>query len=309
MMSDAALEAEKMARSEPTPPPEQSKSIAPSAIRTLANVARDVVRYHELLYELTVRDLRIRYKQSVMGVLWALLTPLVVVLAGAIIRLAFASLVGRTVAPIELGGLAVKSIAWAFFVGALGFGTASLTANLPLVTKVYFPRELLPISAILTQVVDSAVGAMALAVMFPLYGLGHASGLPWVLLLSVLLLALTTAVAMMAACANVFYRDAKHLVQLVTSFGIFFTPVFFDLDAFGPAGAHTFSLNPLTPLLEGARLALVTGHDLREPLISASGAVVWTPGHLVYAAVWAVGGLLVSTIVFRRASGKFAEYV
>ncbi len=276
---------------------------------SLAQVARDLVRYRELLYELTLRDLRIRYKQSVMGVLWAILTPLVVVLAGAIIRWAFASLVGRTVAPIELAALAVKSIGWSFFVGALGFGTASLTANFPLVTKVYFPRELLPVSAVLTQAVDSAVGAAAILIVFPLYGLGHANGLPWIFLLLVLLVAFTTAVSMLSACANVFFRDAKHIVQLVTSFGIFFTPVFFDLDAFGPAGARTFSLNPLTPILEGARLALVNGHDLRESLISASGAVVWAPSHLLYASAWALGGLIVSVIVFRRASGKFAEYV
>lgn len=279
------------------------------AAGALVQIARDVVRYRELLYELTLRDLRIRYKQSVMGVLWAILTPLVVVLAGAIIRWAFASLVGRTVAPIELAALAVKSIGWSFFVGGLGFGTASLTANFPLVTKVYFPRELLPISAVLTQAVDSAVGAAALLLVFPWYGLGHANGLPWILLLLLLLVAFTTAVSLLSACANVFFRDAKHIVQLITSFGIFFTPVFFDLDAFGRAGARTFSLNPLTPMLEGARLALVNGHDLRETLISSSGAVVWAPSHLLYASIWAIGGLLVSAIIFRRASGKFAEYV
>lgn len=272
-------------------------------------IGRDLVRDRELLYELTLRDLRIRYKQSVMGVLWAILTPLVVVLAGAIIRWAFASLVGRSVAPIELAALAVKSIGWSFFVGGLGFGTASLTANFPLVTKVYFPRELLPLSAVLTQAVDSLVGATALLLVFPFYGLGHASGLPWVILLVVLLIAFTTAVSLLSACANVFFRDAKHIVQLITSFGIFFTPVFFDLDAFGRAGARSFSLNPLTPLLEGARLALVNGHDLRESLVSASGAVVWAPSHLAYAAVWSIGGLLVSAIIFRRASGRFAEFV
>ena len=309
MTADVSPESAKGAPSEPTPSTARARSRSSFGLLALSTVSRDLFRYRELLYELTLRDLRIRYKQSVMGLLWAVLTPLVVVLAGAIIRIAFASLAGRTVAPIELAGLAVKSIGWAFFVGALGFGTASLTANLPLVTKVYFPRELLPISAILTQVVDSAVGGLALAILFPVYGLGHASGLPWLILLALLLLALTTAVAMIASCANVFYRDAKHLVQLVTSFGIFFTPVFFDLDAFGPKGARAFSLNPLTPLLEGARLALVTGHDLREQLVSASGTVIWAPGHLAYAAAWAVGGLLVSTMVFRQASGKFAEYV
>jgi lipopolysaccharide transport system permease protein len=289
----------------PAPPSPNPASLG----RLLATVGSDLVQYRELLLELTLRDLRIRYKQSVMGVLWAVLTPLVVVLAGAIVRLAFASLAGRTVSPIELGGLAVKSIGWTFFAGALGFGTASLTANFPLVTKVYFPRELLPLSAVITQVIDSAVGATALLVVFPFFGLGTLRGLPWIALLALLLFAFTLAVAMLAACANVFFRDARHIVQMATTFGIFFTPVFFDLDAFGPTVTRLFVLNPLTPLLEGARLALIAGHDLGTTLVSSTGSVIWTPSYLAYAGVWSLAGLLVSTVFFRRASGRFAEYV
>lgn len=281
----------------------------PSASRMVSAVVRDMFSYRELLLELTARDLRIRYKQSVLGVLWAILTPLVVVLAGAIIKAAFTSMSGRSVAPLELAGLAVKSIGWTFFVGALGFGTASLTANLALVTKVYFPRELLPVSTVVTQAVDSSIGAMALLVLFPLFGIGHLSGLGWLLLIVLLLTALTTAIVLLASCANVFYRDVKHVVQLVTSFGIFFSPVFFDLDAFGTRGVRVLVLNPLTGLLEGARLAIVTGHDLATPLIGATGSVIWSPGYLVYAAVAALGSLLLSMIIFRRASANFADFV
>jgi ABC-type polysaccharide/polyol phosphate export permease len=99
------------------------------------------------------------------------------------------------------------------------------------------------------------------------------------------------------------------VVQLVVSLGIFFTPVFFELDSFGPNGARLLAINPLTILLEGARLAVVNGHDLREPLLGASGAVVWSPWFLLFATVWAVGGLAITLILFRHASGKFAEHV
>ena len=308
MISNAAAHAATYPRSDSGPAPQGDEPRA-SAWQMLTDVGRDMVNYRELLLELTRRDLRIRYKQSVLGVLWAILTPLVVVLAGAIIKAAYASMAGRGVASVELAGLAIKSIGWTFFIGALGFGTASLTANLALVTKVYFPRELLPVSTVLTQAVDSSIGAAALLLLFPLLGIGHMAGAGWLLLIIVLLVALTVAVVLLASCANVFYRDVKHVVQLVTSFGIFFSPVFFDLDAFGSRGTRLFAMNPLTGLLEGARLAIVTGHDLATPLVGATGAVIWSPAYLVYAASIALGGLLLSTIVFRRASANFADYV
>ena len=304
MISDVASHA----RSE-SGPARQGDEPRVNAWQMLADVGRDMLGYRELLLQLTARDLRIRYKQSVLGVLWAILTPLVVVLAGAIIKAAYASMAGRGVAPVELAGLAIKSVGWTFFIGALGFGTASLTANLALVTKVYFPRELLPVSAVVTQAVDSSIGVAALLVLFPLLGIGHMAGAAWLLLIIVLLVALTIAIVLLASCANVFYRDVKHVVQLVTSFGIFFSPVFFDLDAFSSRGVRLFAMNPLTGLLEGARLAIVTGHDLATPLIGATGVVIWSPAYLVYAGSVALGGLLLSTIVFRRASANFADYV
>ena len=308
MTIDLRPETDRPALSAPRAPSSEATD-KPAAFQLLREVASDLVRYRELLYELTVRDLRIRYKQSVMGVLWAILTPLVVVLAGAIVKIAFASMAGRSVAPVELAGLAVKSIGWTFFVGALAFGTASLTANLALVTKVYFPRELLPLSATITQAVDSCIGAVALMVLFPVYGLGYATGAGWLLLTALLLLMLTLAAALFAACANVYFRDVKHVVQLVTSFGIFFTPVFFDLEAFGSRGARLFALNPLTGLLEGARLAIVAGHDLRAPLFNSAGTVVWSPMFLAYSAAWAIVGLALSCLLFRRASARFADFV
>jgi lipopolysaccharide transport system permease protein len=281
----------------------------PSMLMLLRSVSRDLVTHHELLRELTARDLRIRYKQTVMGVLWAILTPLVVVLAGAIVKAAFVSLSGRPLNAHDLAGLAIKSAMWTFFIGSLGFGTASLTANLALVTKVYFPRELLPISTIVTQGIDSAIGAVALLVLLPLFGIGHLAGIGWLLLTILLLVLFTTAVVLCAACANVYFRDVKHVVQLVSSFGIFFSPVFLDLDAFGPRGVRMMALNPLTGLFEGARLALVEGHDLSVPIINGLGAVSWSPTYLAWSAVCAIVGVVCSMVIFRRSSLGFADAI
>jgi len=280
-----------------------------SILADLGTIVRNLLRYRELLVELTRRDLRIRYTQAVMGVLWAILTPLVVALSGWVIRIALSYMSGQPLVRTELAGIAVKAVGWSFFVGALGFGTASITANFSLVTKVYFPRQILPLSSVATQVVDSAIGAAALAILLPLFGVRPSSGLLWVPLLAVLLLGLTTGFTLLAACANVFFRDAKHVVQLITSFGIFFTPVIFNADAFGPGGVKVLMLNPLGPVLEGLRLAVIHGHNLLTPMTGAGGAVVWSPWFLVWSAGWAIAGTALAALVFHRAEAKFAEYV
>ncbi len=276
----------------------------------LGAIARDLVHYRELLVELTLRDIRIRYKQAAMGVLWAILTPLVLLLSGWILRLAFGRLYGEAPNDVIMAGIAVKSLAWAFFVGAMAFGTASITANLSLVTKTYFPREILPLASVLTQLVDAAIGTLALVFTLPFFGVHFSAGFFWAVPLVLALVMITTGAVLLGSCANVFFRDAKHLVQMVLSFGIFFTPVFFNAANFGAAGAKLMMLNPLSPVLEGLRLSIVEGHNLFLPLASAAGdMLIWTPFYLVYAALWAGGLLTVSAVLFHRAEAVFAEYV
>ena len=305
----SALNTDAAPHSLPSTARQRPRPVQETILRDLLEIVGDFFRYHELLTELTARDLRIRYKQAVMGVAWAVLTPLVVVLAGWVVRVSFSYLSGAPVARAELAAVAIKSVGWSFFVGALGFSTASIPANIALVTKVYFPRELLPVSALLTQVVDTAVGAAALLVILPFFGVRLTAALLWVPPLILLLLLITLAASLIASCANVFFRDARHVVQLVISFGIFFTPVFFDAASVGPRGARLLMLNPLAPILEGLRFAVVDGHDLSAPLVSAAGVVLWSPWTLAYAAMFAIVGTLASAIVFHRAEFKFAEYV
>jgi homopolymeric O-antigen transport system permease protein len=290
-------------------PPVTSRPGSSSLGSDLRDIGTDLVRFRELLFELTLRDIRIRYKQAVMGFLWAILTPLVVVLSGWILRVAFGRLYGEAPNDVVMAGVAIKSLGWAFFVGALAFGTASITANLNLVTKTYFPREILPLASVLTQLVDAAIGVAALSLALPFFGVHLSLGFLWVIPLILALVMITTGAVLLGSCANVFFRDAKHVVQLVLSFGIFFTPVFFNADAFGSFGSRLIMLNPLSPVLEGLRLAIVHQHDLLLPLLSDQGHLVWTPWYLAYLGLWAVGLLTISAVIFHRAEFVFAEYV
>jgi len=163
-----------------------------SIVADIRAIASDLVEFRELLVELTIRDIRIRYKQAVMGVFWAILTPLVLLLSGWILRLAFGRLSGEAPNDAAMAGLAVKSLGWAFFVGGLGFGTASITANLALVTKTYFPREILPLASVLTQLVDAGIGTLALVLALPFFSVHLSTAFVWVIPLVCMLIMITT---------------------------------------------------------------------------------------------------------------------
>ena len=210
----------------------------------------------------------------------------------------------------ELAGIAVKAIPWSFFVGSMGFATASLVGNANLMTKIYFPREMLPLAATLAQSFDSTIGTVALLIVCPLVGVHFGLGLFWAPLLAACVFLFTAGAALLAGCANLFLRDVKYLVQVLLTFGIFFTPVFFEPYMFGRLGARVMMLNPLAPLLEGLRLSVVYNHQLLDTMVvtTARGPVVaWSPWYLAYSVTCAVVIFFVGLLVFHRAENKFAE--
>ena len=243
--------------------------------------------YYELLLQMTLRDIRVRYKQAVMGFAWAILMPMLVVGAGFIVKYAMAQMAGSELETDSFAGMTVKAIPWAFFVGALGFATNSLVANINLVTKIYFPREIFPLSAVLAQTFDSTIGSGVVAViLFVFLGVGISFQILWAIPLVILLLAFTTGMALVFSSANLFFRDVKYIVQVVLTFGIFFTPVFYEPANLGPVGSQLMMLNPLAPLLEGFRLSVVEHHNLLHSLtvISPVGQEIlaWHPLYLLY---------------------------
>ncbi len=277
------------------------------------DIVRDFWRSRELLIELARRDIRIRYKQAIMGFGWAIFMPLLIVMSGCLVRFAMMQMSGGSLNRAAIGSIAVKSLPWAFFVGSINFATASLTGNINLVTKIYFPREVLPLSSTLAQSFDTAIGALALAVMMPFIGGTLSPALVWVPVLILLLFLFTSGTTLFLSCANLFFRDVKYIVQVLVTFGIFFTPVFFEPVALGHIGAKLIMLNPIAPILEGFRLSIIQGHNLLEPLMivgpRGSAILEWSPWFLAYSAAWAVLGFLGASLLFHRAEYAFAEYV
>lgn len=256
---------------------------------------RELVQYRHLLFMLTWRDIRIRYKQTAMGFLWALLMPALIVVAGILVKKAFAVAQGATLDAAAVASVSVKALPWAFVVGSLRFATNSLTGNSTLLTKVYFPREVLPVSAVLANLFDFCVAAVVLTLFLAVSGVGVSRQLAWVPLLVVLLVLITTAAGMLLACANLFFRDVKYLVEVVLTFGIFFTPVLYDARMLGN-WAPLLLANPIGAVLQALNDAIVF-HARPDPF--------WT----AYAAVWAVPGFVIAAMIFDRAEPMFAERV
>lgn len=294
-----------------TPPPLQASR--ESSLRVFAEVLVDMSVSRDLIAQLTLRDIRIKYKQAVMGFAWAIFMPILVVMAGLLVRYLMANASGADLDGKVVGNMALKALCWAFFSGAIGLATASLIANMNLLSKIYFPREVLPLSTTLAQSVDTLIGSAALAILLPFTGATLSWNLLWIPVLFVLLFLMTLGVAVFLSCANLFFRDVKYIVQVLLTFGIFGTPVLFEPEMLGPVYGKWMMFNPLSPIMEGLRLSVMDGHNLFQPLVVTlkNGALftAWSPWYLVYAVGITVVGLFFSTVMFRRAAFVFAEYV
>lgn len=249
----------------------------------------------DLILILTWRDIKIRYKQSVMGLLWAVFMPALIVGAGVLVRAAMGHLGGYEVNAADVASLSVKALPWAFFVSAIRFATQSLAGNANLITKINVPRIAFPVSAVLSSFVDLVIAAVPLAVLLFLCGVRPALALIWCLPLMVILVVLVTGLAVLLAVGNLFLRDVKYIVEVVLTFAIFFTPVLYEASTLGDLGGWLM-FNPLAPLLEGLRSCIVIGVSPPLAWVGYSAAI----SVLVFALAWGT---------FNRLEGVFADYI
>jgi ABC-type polysaccharide/polyol phosphate export permease len=237
----------------------------------MLDTLRELVGHRELVYVITWREIRVKYKQSVMGMLWAILMPMVIVAAGFVVRFAFSRISGRPLVMTDLTSVAVKAAPWAFFVAAIRFGTNCLVANSSLVTKIYVPRLIFPISAVLSQLFDLVIAGAVITLLMLVTRAGVSLQLLWLPLLLGSLIVLATALAIMFSAASLFFRDVKYIVEVLLTFAIFFTPVLYDSAIFG-SQASLLLANPVSPLLEGIAAAVVLHQRPSLPWLSYSVA-------------------------------------
>lgn len=257
---------------------------------------RELWSYRELLYFLTWRDILVRYKQAVLGVAWAILQPLLTMVVFTVV---FNKFLGVS-SPDKNLPYAVFSFAgllpWQFFAGALSRSGVSLVGNANLLTKVYFPRLVIPISAVLAGLLDLAISFLVLIGLMAAYGIAPTWHVVYLPLFVLLALASALSVSLWLSALNVLYRDVQYIIPFLVQLWMFVSPVIYPLDQIpaGPVRA-AFALNPMTGVIGGFRWALL-GQGF-------PGGYMWISLGVVV--VLLVGGLF----YFKRMERVFADVV
>lgn len=251
------------------------------------------LEYRELLYQMTLRDLLLRYKQTAMGFGWAVFMPLVNTAVFSVIFTRVASI--ETPVPYPLFAFC-GFLFWNFFASSLRFSVLSLTSNSNLVTKVYFPREIFPFSAVLVCLVDLAVGSTVLIGLMLYYGVALTPALFFLPVILAVLSAFTAGLALLLAMSNLYYRDIKYLFEVAITVWMFATSVVYPVGSVGGRLGQLLAVNPMTQLIEACRAVLLYGHLPPAGPFAATAVL----SMLVLFAGWQV---------FHRAEFTFAENI
>ena len=250
--------------------------------------------YWELLMNLTRREIKGRYSQSLFGAGWAIAQPLATM---AVFTLVFARLgqIPSGGAPYPLFAYAAL-VPWFFFSNSVNSGTMSLITYRNIVTKTYFPREIVPLAQIGSRLVDFAAAAGLYVLLMIYYGVAPGS---WALLTPAffaLLLIFTLGVTFATSAINVFYRDVNPVVQIGLQLWLYLTPVAYPLSAVPERYRPLFLLNPLTGIVEGLRAVVVFGREPEWTVVGVSAAL-------------SIGLFIAALVLFKRTDKYFADVI
>jgi ABC-type polysaccharide/polyol phosphate export permease len=235
---------------------------------------RELWTFRELVLTLAERDLRVRYKQAALGLVWAVLTPLLLLLAFWLVFSRFAR-VDTSGAPYVVFAY-LGLLPWTFFSSALSSGGMSLTLNVPLLNKVYCPREVFPLAAILVAAVDALISVGLLILLFVVTGTTPKAEVYYAPLLLLILLCFTVGVTVAVSAVLVYVRDLRLVLPLVLQFGLFVTPVAYNSNLVAKSTGKLVvysALNPLVPLVDGLRRTVLYGQAPQWWPLLASGSV------------------------------------
>jgi homopolymeric O-antigen transport system permease protein len=255
---------------------------------------REIWEYRELLYFFVWRDIKVRYKQTAIGAAWAVIQPFMTMVV-------FSLFFGR-LAKIPANGLPYPVfyycalLPWIYFAGALQSATNVVVEQQRVITKIYFPRVVLPISAVLGGLVDFAISFGVLLALMAYYGIAPTAATLWLPVF--LLLAILTALGMglWLSALNAFYRDVRYVVPFLVQFWMFASPVAYPSSLVPERWQWLYGLNPMAGVIEGFRWAL-TGQGL-------------PPGPMMVASATGVVVVLVSGLIYYRAmEGSIADVV
>lgn len=255
---------------------------------------RELWKYRELLYFLTWRDIKVRYKQTVLGVAWAIIQPFFTMVVFSLFFGRLANIPSDEV-PYPIFSYAAL-VPWQFFANGLSQSSASLVGSANLIKKVYFPRLVIPISAVLSGVIDFALAFVVLLAMMFFYGIMPTSAIVWLPLLLLLALVTSLGVGLWLTAMNVQFRDVRYIVPFLVRAWMFATPIAYPSSLLDEPWRTLYGVNPMVGVIEGFRWALLGTQTAPGPIILVSAVV-------------AVGLLVSGSYYFRRMERSFADVV
>ncbi len=267
--------------------------IRPKKTLSLEDV-REMWRFRELLYFFTWRDMKVRYKQTVIGGLWAIFQPFITMIVFTVFFGTFVGIPSDNVPyPIFVY---VGLLFWQFFSGALNDTSSTLVGNQSIITKVYFPRLLLPISTVITKFIDFAIASLILVLMMFYYQYTpHLWGLLIIPLLLIITFMASVGLGLILAAVNVKYRDVRYALPFFIQLLLFLTPVIYPASIAG-AYSKLLALNPMTGVIQAARAALLGATPINWLLLGIS-----------FAACFIV--LVIGILYFKKVERYFADII
>jgi len=255
---------------------------------------KELWEYRELLYFLVWRDIKVRYKQTALGATWAIIQPF---LTMVVFSLFFGHLgkIPSDGIPYPIFSFAAL-VPWTFFANGLGQSSNSLVGSSNLITKVYFPRLIVPLASVFSGIVDFALAFIVLVGMMLYYGLVPTLNVLWLPLFLLLALITSLGVGLWLSALNVEYRDVRYVVPFITQFWLLATPIAYPSSLLHQPWRTIYGLNPMVGVVEGFRWALLRTNTAPGPIIAVSSAA-------------ALIILITGAFYFRRMEKTFADIV
>jgi lipopolysaccharide transport system permease protein len=262
--------------------------------RTAKNYWRDIWRYRELMYFLAWRDIAVRYKQTIIGMAWALLQPALTML----VFVGFRRLAGLPPSSVPDPILVLSAVLpWQFFSTALSNSASSLISNANLISKVYFPRLIIPCGAVVTSFVDFLITLSLLVALMLWYRFMPSWQLFVLPFFTVLAFGLSVGIGLLLAALNVEYRDFRYIVPFIVQFGLFISPIAFSTADVPEAWRTLYAFNPMVGVIDGFRWSILGGRTLLEPITVVISVVVTIS--FLFLGVW----------YFRKMERNFADVI
>jgi lipopolysaccharide transport system permease protein len=255
---------------------------------------RDLWKYRELMYFMVLRDIKVRYKQAVLGIAWAFLMPIVNIV---IFTFVFGMLFNQSQGGVNYPLLSAAGLLpWGLFAGSLQRSSGSLVGNANLLTKVYFPRLIIPISSVLSGLVDFSLSFLVVLGLMVFYHVPLTWTMLWLLPLTLLVIVTALSVGLWLSALNVQYRDIQHIVPFLITTWMYASPVAYSSSLIsGRVARIVYGLNPMAGVIQSFRWAIMGG----DP-----------PGELFIVSIFVVMILFVSGLFyFRRMERTFADTI